>query len=128
MSGRQFRNLFLFVAAVAVAYWIYKDRPTASGFIDSLTNPLMGSRAAVKSSERNRIVGDASTAISEQSDLSVGNLREGMTFQDVVDLLGDPESKEDEIVEGVAQVRWTYARAHRVLVFQRGRLASIVVR
>jgi len=128
MSGRQFRKLFLFAAAVAVAYWIYKDRPTVSGFIDSLTNPLMGSRAAVKSSERNRIVGDASAAITDQSDLPVGSLREGMTAPEVIDLLGDPESKENESVDGVAQIRWTYARAHRVLLFQRGRLVSIVVR
>ncbi len=32
----------------------------------------MGSRAAVKSSERNRVVGDASVAISEQSDTAGG--------------------------------------------------------
>ena len=96
MSGRQFRKLLLFVAAIGVAYWIYKDRPTVSGFIDSITDPVMGSRAAVKSSERNRIVGDASAAITEQSDLPVGSLREGMTVREVVDLLGEPDSKEDE--------------------------------
>ena len=53
----QFRNLVLLAAAAAIGWWIYKDRPTLSGFIDSLTNPLMGSHAAVESSERNRVVG-----------------------------------------------------------------------
>ncbi len=128
MSGRQIRKLLFFAAAAAVAYWFYKDRPTASGFIDSITDPLMGSRAAVKSSERNRVVGDASAAISEQSDLPVGSLREGMRSREVLDLLGDPDSKENETVEGVERIRWTYARDHRVLYFQRDRLVSIVVR
>ncbi len=128
MSGRQFRKLLLLAVAVGVAYWVYKDRPTVSGFIDSITDPLMGSRAAVKSSERNRVVGDATAAISEQSDLPVGSLREGMTSREVEDLLGDPDSREDETVEGVKRVRWTYSRARRVLVFQNGRLVSIIIR
>jgi hypothetical protein len=128
MSGRQFRKLLLLAAVVGVAYWIYKDRPTVSGFIDSITDPLMGSRAAVKSSERNRVVGDASAAISEQSDLPVGSLREGMTSREVEDLLGNPDSREDETLEGARRVRWTYSRARRVLVFQNGRLVSIVIR
>jgi hypothetical protein len=128
MSGRQFRKVLLLAVALGVAYWIYKDRPTVSGFIDSITDPVMGSRAAVKSSERNRVVGDASAAITEQSDLPVGSLREGMAAREVVDLLGEPDSRDDEVVDGAAQVRWTYARAHRVLYFQRGRLVSIVVR
>ncbi len=128
MSGRQFRKVLFFVVAIGVAYWIYKDRPTMSGFIDSITDPLMGSRAAVKSSERNRIVGEASAAITEQKDLPVGSLREGMTAREVVDLLGSPDSKEDEIVDGVAQVRWTYAREHRVLYLKRDRVVSILVR
>lgn len=128
MSGRQVRKLLFVLVVLGVAYWIYKDRPTLSGFIDSITNPLMGSRAAVKSSERNRVVGDASAAISEQSDLPVGNLREGMTSRDVLELLGNPDSREKENVEGVEQVRWTYRRARRVLVFQNERVVSIVVR
>lgn len=128
MSGRQFRKVLFFVAAAGVAYWIYKDRPTMSGFIDSITDPLMSSHAAVKSSERNRVVGEASQAITEQSGLPVGSLREGMRVREVLDLLGEPDSKEDETVDGAAQVRWTYAREHRVLYFQRDRLVSIVVR
>ena len=128
MSGRQFRKLLLFVAAIGVGYWFYKDRPSFSGFIDSITDPLMGSRAAVKSSERNRVVGEASQAITEQTGLAVGSLREGMRTREVLDLLGEPDSKEDETVDGAAQVRWTYAREHRVLYFQRNRLVTIVVR
>ena len=128
MSGRQFRKVLFFVVAIGVGYWIYKDRPTMSGFIDSLTDPLMSSHAAVKSSERNRVVGEASQAITEQSGLPVGSLREGMKTREVLDLLGEPDSKEDETVDGAAQVRWTYAREHRVLYFQRDRLVSIVVR
>ena len=127
MSGRKLRNLVLFAIMVGVGYWIYKDRPTLSGIVDSITSPLFGSRAAVKSSERNRVVGDASTAISEQIDLPVGSLREGMTRREVVELLGDPQTRDEEVVDGVRRVRWTYSRAHRELTFQEDRLVSIVV-
>jgi hypothetical protein len=127
MSSRKLRNLVLIALVAGVAYWIYKDRPTASGLIDSITSPLLGSRAAVKSSERNRVVGDASAAISEQVDLPVGSLREGMSSREVVDLLGDPQSRKEEIVDGVKHMTWTYSQAHRVLTFQDDRLASIVV-
>ena len=93
MSSRKFRNLFLFALVAGLAWWIYKDRPTVSGMIDTITDPLLGSRAAVKSSERNRVVGDASAAISEQVDLPVGSLREGMSKREVVDLLGRADSE-----------------------------------
>ncbi len=127
MSSRKVRNLVLVALVAGVAYWIYKDRPTASGIIDTITDPLLGSHAAVKSSERNRVVGDASAAISEQTELPVGSLREGMTSREVVELLGDPDSKEKEVVDGVKSVRWTYDRAHRHLIFQEERLVSIAV-
>jgi hypothetical protein len=127
MSSRKLRNLVLTALVAGVAYWIYKDRPTASGLIDSITSPLLGSRAAVKSSERNRVVGDASAAISEQVDLPVGSLREGMSSREVVDLLGDPPSRKEEIVDGVKHMTWTYSQVHRVLTFQDDRLVSIVV-
>lgn len=127
MSGRQLRNLVLVLLVAGVAYWIYKDRPTASGLIDSITDPLLGSHAAVKSSERNRVVGDASAAISEQSELPVGSLREGMTRREVIDLLGRPESQDDEVVEGVKRQRWHYTAAHRVLSFQDDRLVAITL-
>lgn len=127
MSGRKLRNLVLLVLAAGVAYWIYKDRPTVSGLIDSITDPLLGSHAAVKSSERNRIVGDASTSISEQVDLPVGSLREGMTKREVVELLGNPESRDEEVVDGVKRERWTYSRAQRLLTFQENHLVSITL-
>lgn len=127
MSGRRFRRLVLLVLAVGIGYWIYKDRPTLQGFIDSITDPLMGSHAAVKSSERNRVVGEATTAITEGTDVTVGTLREGMTSREIRDLLGEPEKVVQEKVDGVEQARWIYAKLKRVLVMRDGRVASIVI-
>ena len=127
MSGRKLRNLVLVLLVAGVAYWIYKDRPTVSGLVDSITDPLLGSRAAVKSSERNRVVGDASTALSEQNEIPVGSLREGMTRREVIDLLGRPQSEDEEVVDGVRRVRLTYTLARRILTFQDGQLVSITV-
>jgi hypothetical protein len=128
MTGRRIRRLVLLALAIGVGYWIYKDQPTVSGLVDSITNPLMGSRAAVKSSERNRVVGDATAAITEQTDSAVGTLKEGMTTAEVRDLVGNPDSMEREKVEGVERIRWTYAKLRRVLYVQDGRVVSIVVR
>ncbi len=128
MSGRRFRRLILLALLVGVGYWIYKDRPTVSGFIDSVTNPLLGSKAAVEESERNRVVRDASTVATEQTDAAVGTLREGMSTYEVKDLLGEPEKKEEEKAETALRVRWTYSRLHRVLVFQDGRVISIAIK
>lgn len=127
MSGRQFRRLLLLVVAVGIGYWIYKDRPTVTGFIDSITGPLMGSKAAVETSERNRVVGDASTAITEQSEATTGTLHEGMTAAEVRDLVGNPDAIIEEKVDGIAQVRWPYAKLKRVLVLREGRVVSIVI-
>ncbi len=130
MSGRRLRRLLIVALVVGVGYWIYKDQPTVGGLVDSITNPLFGSRAAVKSSERNRITGDATAAISEQSETAVGTLREGMTTADVRELLGDPEKIEQEKVGGKRsnRLRWTYGKIGRVLVIEDGRVVSIVVR
>ena len=128
MSGRRFRRLVLLALVVGAAYWIYKDRPTPSGVIDSLTDPLMGSKAAVDTSERNRVVGDATVATTEQTDAAVGTLREGMTTSEVRDLLGEPEKVEEEKSDGAFQEHWTYKRRHRALVFQDGRLISIAIK
>ncbi|HTR03373.1 MAG TPA: hypothetical protein VMN82_09290 [Thermoanaerobaculia bacterium] len=126
MSGRRFRRLLLLVLVVGVGYWIYADRPTVSGIVDSLTNPLMGSKAAVSSSERNRVVGDASATISDQPlESAVGTLHEGMTANEVKDLLGEPTRIEPEKVDGREQTRWTYTQAKRVLVLKDGRVVSI---
>jgi hypothetical protein len=128
MSGRRIRNLVLLAAAAVIGYWIYKDRPTAHGLIDSLTNPLMGSKAAVDSSERNRVVSDASASISEQTDKAVGAIKEGMTASDIRDLLGNPDHMETEKEDGVRQIRWTYSRLNRELVFRDNRVVSIVIK
>ena len=118
---------------VGVGYWIYKDQPTVSGLVDSVVSPLMGSRAAVKSSERNRLTGDATAAISEQtSDAAVGTLHEGMTAAEVRDLLGNPEKIEDEARKpgdkGPQRVRWIYSRIGRVLVVEEGRVVSVILK
>lgn len=128
MSGRRIRRLVLLALVIGVGYWIYKDRPTVSGFIDSLTNPLLGSKAAVEESERNRVVKEAGTVATEQSDAAVGTLREGMSTYEVKDLLGEPEKQEEEKTETALRLRWTYSRLHRVLVFQDGRVISIAIK
>jgi hypothetical protein len=129
MSGRRVRNVLLLAIVAGVGYWIYKERPTVSGIIDTITNPLMGSRAAVKSSERNRVSGDASSAVAEQRDSRVESLHEGMSKDDVRELLGDPDSidtvKKDK--DHVERVRWTYRAARRLIVFQGNRVVSISV-
>jgi hypothetical protein len=129
MSGRKLRNLVLLVLAAGLAYWIYETRPTLPGVVDAVTRPLMGSRAAVDASERNRIVGDASQAIADQLDSRIGKLHEGMTRNDVQELLGDPDRVETAKGEdGVLETRWDYKEARRTLVFREGRVVSIVVR
>jgi hypothetical protein len=129
MSGRKLRNLAVLVLAAGLAYWIYEKRPTVSGVVDAVTGPLMGSRAAVDASERNRIVGDASQEIADQQDAKIGKLHEGMTRNDVRDLLGEPDRIETARTEdGVMETRWNYNEARRVLVFRDNRVVSIVVR
>ena len=126
MSGRQFRKLLLVAAVAAVAYWIYKDRPTVSGVIDSITNPLLGSRAAVESSERNRVNSDAAATISDQTDATVRELKVGMRGRDVREMLGNPDSVERD-AENPNRYRWTYRRVGRVLVLEDERVVSIAV-
>jgi hypothetical protein len=127
MSGRKFRKLLLVAAVVAVAYWIYKDRPTLSGMIDRITNPLLGSKAAVESSERNRVNSDAAATISEQTDTTVGSLKVGMRAPEVKEILGNPDSIEKD-PENPDRSRWTYRRAGRVLVMDSDqRVVSIAI-
>jgi hypothetical protein len=133
MSGRRIRRLLMLAVIVGVAYWIYKDQPTVSGLVDSVVAPLMGSHAAVKSSERNRLTGDATAAINEQSsDAGVGTLHEGMTAREVRELLGNPEKIETEKRKpedkGPERERWTYGQIGRVLVFEQGRVVSIILK
>lgn len=127
MSGRQFRKLLLLAALAGVGYWIYTERPTLPGIVDSITRPLFGSKAAVKASESNRINEDAGTAVAEQSDVQVAALREGMSRSEVNEILGSPDSIQTEKQDKVVSVRCTYRHARRVLIFQDGRLVSISV-
>jgi SmpA / OmlA family len=127
MSGRKFRKLLLLAIVVGIGYWIYKDRPTVAGIVDSVTSPLMGSRAAVKSSERNRVTDDATSAIAEQTEAQIGSLREGMTSSEVRELLGNPDSVEPDPVNR-NRYRWNYKRVRRTLVVDEGRVVSIVLR
>lgn len=127
MSGRRFRRLLLLALAVGVGYWLYKDRPTVGGIVDSLTNPLMRSKAAVEESERNRVVGEATSAISDQTDAAVGALKEGMKASEVRDLVGNADKVEEERVEGALQQRWTYAKLKRVLIVKDGRVTSVLI-
>lgn len=128
MSGRRIRNLLLLAIVAGVGWWIYRDRPTLGGFVDSITNPLFGSKAAVKSSERNRVVGDATVAISEQVEVPVEVVKEGMSGREVRDLLGTPDRIVRENLENkVTRATWTYDRAARVIVLHDDRVVSITV-
>lgn len=127
MSGRRLRRLLLLALAVGVGYWIYTDRPSVTGIVDSLTNPLMRSKAAVEESERNRVVGEATSAISDQTDTAVGALKEGMKTSEVRDLVGNADKVEEERVEGALQQRWTYAKLKRVLIVKDGRVTSVLI-
>lgn len=128
MSGRQVRKVLFFAILAGIGYWIYTTKPTVSGIIDSITRPLLGTRAAVDSSERNRVGADAGTVISEQSDAKVGSLKEGMSREEVRELLGRPDAIDNvKRDDGVEQVRWTYREAKRVIVFEKNRVVSIAV-
>src|SRR5688500_19253575 len=63
MNGRRVRGLLSLVVLAAVGWWIYDRRPTVSGFVDTLTRPLLGSKAAVKEAEHKRVVAEASQVV-----------------------------------------------------------------
>jgi hypothetical protein len=128
MSGRRIRNALLLAIVVGIGYWIYTDRPTVSGIVDSITRPLFGSKAAVDSSEHNRVRDDASAVVAEQTDArTVTTLREGMSRDEIKDLLGKPDTIDKLKTDGVEQQRWTYKDARRVIVFEGNRVVSISV-
>jgi hypothetical protein len=124
---RRLRNLAVVALLAGVGYWYYRDQPTLSEFVDDLTSPLMGSKAAVKESERKRVISDAATVITQQSDENVGMLRVGMSMPEVRELLGNPDATERLPGSEPARVRWTYRTGKRVLVFEDGRVASIAI-
>lgn len=111
-----------------VSYWAYKTRPTVTEFVDGLTRPLMGSKAAVKESEHKRVLGEAAPAAAEGENIQTGTVREGMKKAEVEELLGRPDRIEEIREDGRKQVRWTYDAAGRVFVFEEGRVVSIKVR
>jgi len=127
MSMRRFGRLLLFVVVAGLAYWYYKKRPTVSGVVDGITQPLMESRAAVKESERNRLMATAVPSLQDQVDAPLGVVRERMTYSEVRALLGEPERIESLEEEGRQRVRWIYARVKRMVVFEEGRVHSIGV-
>lgn len=127
MTGRRIRNLLLLAIVGAAGYWYYRDRPTLSELVDDLTRPLLGSRAAVKESERKRVISDASSVISQQTDENVGALRMGMTMSDVRELLGNPDAIEHLQDREPVRVRWLYRIAKRSILFEDGRVVSIAI-
>jgi hypothetical protein len=127
MRGARTRNLLLLALLAAVGYWYYRDRPTLPEFVDDLTRPLLGSKAAVKESERKRVIGDAATVIGQQSDEMVGALHEGMTSSEVRDLLGAPDRVETLSEREPLRVRWTYRVVKRTVLFEDGRVISIAI-
>ncbi len=128
MSFGRFRKLLLLALAVGIGYWIYRTRPTVSGFVDDLTRPLFGSKAAVKESEHKRVVAEAAPAVGRDEAVAVEMLRENMKAAEVRDLIGPPDETERFRKDGVENVRWTYQRLGRVLILRDGRVVSIAIR
>jgi hypothetical protein len=123
------RTPVVLLLVAGAGYWIYKTRPTVSGFVDDLTSPLMRSKAAVKESEYKRIVAEAAPVPEgEEVPLAALALKEGMKTAEVKELLGTPERVEWFREKGRERLRWTYVRAKRVLVFEDGRVVSIAIR
>ena len=128
MSSRRIRNLLLVALAAGVGYWIYRTRPTLSGFVDDLTRPLFQSKAVVQESEHKRVVAEAAPAVGRDESVVVGMLKEKMTSSEVRELVGAPDDIEHFRKDGVEKMRWTYRRLGRVLVFEDNRVVSIAVR
>ena len=128
MSGRGVRGLLTLAALAALGWWIHEKRPTVSGIVDDLTRPLLGSRAAVKESERKRIVGEASQVLTLDEYKAVEALHEGMTDSEVRHLLGDPDEIQTLVDDRGVRVRWTYRSVDRIVVFDRHRVVSLAIR
>lgn len=121
------RTVVILVVIGGVAYWIYRDQPTVSGFVDGLTRPIMGSNAAVKESEHKRVVSDVVPAAPEGDPVSVQTIRKGMKSEEVREILGRPDRVEPFEEEGVSRIRWTYLASRRLIVFEDGRVVSIAI-
>jgi len=121
------KRVLIVLAIAGIVYWIVRDQPTVSGFVDRLTSPLLGSKAAVKESEHNRVVGEAVPAITDDDEKKVGVIKEGMRGPEIRELLGEPDLNEPVVQDGVKRQKWTYRRIHRVLYMEEGRVANIVI-
>jgi hypothetical protein len=121
------KRVLIVLAIAGIVYWIVRDQPTVSGFVDRLTSPLLGSKAAVKESEHNRVVGEAVPAITDDDEKKVGVIKEGMRGSEIRELLGEPDLNEPVVQDGVKRQKWTYRRIHRVLYMEEGRVANIVI-
>jgi hypothetical protein len=128
VSGRRLRNLLLLGLVLGAGYWYYRTQPTLSEFVDGITRPLFGSKAAVKESERKRVISDAVSVIGQQTDENVGMLHEKMSPAEVRELLGDPDRTETLSEREPHRVRWTYKTVRRIVLFEDGKVVSITVR
>jgi hypothetical protein len=129
MSFARFRKLLVLALIAGAAYWVYRTRPTVSGFVDDVTRPLLQNKAVVEESERKRIVADAAApAVGPDESVVLGRLRKRMTMTEVRELLGRPDEIEPFREQGVEKVRWIYRRLERELVFEDNRVVSIAVR
>jgi hypothetical protein len=128
MNFRSLRKLVLLAAFGAAVYWVYRTRPTVSGFVDDITGPLFQSKAAVKESEYKRVVAEAVPAISRSEEVALGTLHENMRDGEVRDLLGSPDEVQQVREGGVERVRWIYRRLGRTILFEERRVVSISVR
>lgn len=126
MSWRRLRGALLIGLIVAAGLWYFRERPTVGKMVDRLTNPLLGSKAAVHESERKRVIGDAVNVVTMQTEDHVGMLREKMTRDEVRTLLGAPDSVEP-VPGSPRRVRWIYRVAGRSILFEDGRVVSIAI-
>ena len=123
------RTAVILVVVGGVAYWIYKKQPTVSGFVDDLTRPVMGSKAAVKESEHRRVVSDVVPAAPEgEHQASMQTIREGMKSEEVREILGKPDRIEPFEEDGHSRIRWTYLATGRIVVLEDARVVSIAIR
>jgi hypothetical protein len=122
------RTVVVLVIVGGLSYWLYKSQMTVSDFVDSLTRPLMSSKAAVKESEHKRVIAAAAPAGTDGERVSTQTIREGMKRAEVEELLGKPERVEPFEEDGHSRVRWTYFRAGRIVIFEGGRVVSIEIR
>ena len=122
------RTVIVLAVLGGAGYWIYRSQLTVSDFVDDLTRPLMGSKAAVKESEHKRVMSLAVPAAPEGEQVSTQTIREGMKRAEVEELLGKPDRVEPFEEKGHSRLRWIYVRDGRVIVFENGRVLSIAVR